>query len=181
MSAVGSPGARPPRGLSVDHARLKMLARLMALAAVAPQTVAGQELFITTSTWGWADSGGSIQVQLVSSAGAVKASATLGTPSQGALTTWNANGAGFEAGDQIRFLGGRAGMGGTSSACRSSASRCRANLRRSGWIPMDVVAAMFKLLAVARGRFSGPLACATASSNAPGTNAQLEGCGRCVI
>ena len=105
MSAVGSPGARPPRGLSVDHARLKMLARLMALAAVAPQAVAGQELFITTSTRVWADSGGSVHVQLVSSAGAVKASEILErvARNKGALVTWNANGAGFEAGDQIRF------------------------------------------------------------------------------
>ena len=49
-------------------------------------------------------SDGNLQVQLQSSAGAVKASATLADYfSEGKLTTWNANGVGFEAGDEIRF------------------------------------------------------------------------------
>ena len=56
-----------------------MLARLVALVvALALQTVAGQELYITTATEGWSDSGGRVDVQLVNSAGCLKAQATLG-------------------------------------------------------------------------------------------------------
>ena len=68
-----------------------MLARLVALVvALALQTVAGQELYITTATSSWADSGGSVSVQLLDSAGNLKAQATLGNfRTKGALTTWN--------------------------------------------------------------------------------------------
>jgi hypothetical protein len=62
------------------------------------------ELYITTSTAGWSSSGGNLEVQLRSSAGAVKASAALAKYFyEGALTTWNPNGVGFEAGNEIRF------------------------------------------------------------------------------
>ena len=69
------------------------------------ETVAGQELYITTATEGWgSDSGGRVDVQLVNSAGCLKAQATLGNfRKQGALTTWNANGVEWAFGDQIRF------------------------------------------------------------------------------
>ena len=82
-----------------------MLARLVALVvALALQTVAGQELYITTATSSWADSGGSVSVQLLDSAGNLKAQATLGNfRTKGALTTWNANGVGFAFGDELRF------------------------------------------------------------------------------
>ena len=82
-----------------------MLARLVALVvALALQTVAGQELWITTATSSWADSGGSVSVQLLDSAGNLKAQATLGNfNTKGALTTWNANGVGFAFGDELRF------------------------------------------------------------------------------
>ena len=82
-----------------------MLARLVALVvALALQTVAGQELYITTATSSWADSGGSVSVQLLDSAGNLKAQATLGPfQTKGGLTTWNANGVGFAFGDELRF------------------------------------------------------------------------------
>ena len=82
-----------------------MLARLVALVvALALQTVAGQELYITTATSSYADSGGRVTVELVDSAGSLKAQTMLGNfRSKGALTTWNANGAGWAVGDQLRF------------------------------------------------------------------------------
>ena len=82
-----------------------MLARLVALVvAQALQTVAGQELYITTATSGNAESNQYVGVQLVDSAGNLKAQATLGPfQTKGALTTWNANGVGFAFGDELRF------------------------------------------------------------------------------
>ena len=83
-----------------------MLARLVALVvALALQTVAGQELYITTATSGnGPNSNQYLGIQLVNSAGNLKAQATLGPfQTKGGLTTWNANGVGFAFGDELRF------------------------------------------------------------------------------
>jgi hypothetical protein len=86
--------------------RSQMLARLVALVvALALQTVAGQELYITTATSGnGPNSNQYLGIQLVDSAGNLKAQATLGPfQTKGGLTTWNANGVGFAFGDELRF------------------------------------------------------------------------------
>ena len=162
--------------------RSQMLARLVALVvALALQTVAGQELYITTATSGnGPNSNQYLGIQLVDSAGNLKAQATLGPfQTKGGLTTWNANGVGFAFGDELRFKWTTL-ISGVSAACRSVASCWRAKPPRSGWTPIDVTPAVSKSLAVG-GRFSGAPASATPSWSATfkGPHVQLDWHGRC--